>query len=188
MRIKTKSYISSFFFLFFFVSCNSINLVKETKKVTEDKSWNIHDSEIITDSLVNRILSSTWGEKIAKKQKPKIIIGRIDNLAKETINTELLEKNIERSFLNSGVVTFIPSKSRREEIRSDRKRKNDFKSKKKLKKYLKPLKSNFFIDGEFKMITDSLNGKVNKSYKLSVEIINSKSLKRVYEDSFKIRK
>ncbi len=188
MKVKTISYIYTFLLLFLVVGCNSISVVKETKKITEDKSWNVHDSEIIVDSLVNKILNSSWGKKISAKQKPKIIIGRVDNLSRDTINTSLLEKNIERSFLNSGVVTFISSKSKRENIRSDRKRKDDFKSNKKFKKYLRSLKSSFFIDGKFEVTTDSLEGKVNKIYRLSLEVINSKDLKRVYEDAFKIRK
>jgi hypothetical protein len=140
-----------------FYSCSSSTT--ESKRIIENKFWTDTDSEAVSDSLVNEILNLNRFTSFKKKQKLKIVVGKITNLSNENTNSDLIEKDIERSFISSGKVTFIPSKTKREEIRSNRKSTSDFTNEKEFKKYLiNPIK---------------------KKYKLSLKVTDSKNLRLV---------
>jgi len=162
-----------------FYSCGSAS-TSETNTSVEDKSWNENDSEVIADSIIHKLLLSEWNTKFTTNSKPKLVVGAIEDLTNEKIDTDLLSKNIERSLINSGDITFITSKSNRELVRSNRKNKNDFDGDKEFQKYLEPLKSDFFISGNIKMRIDSVSIPKLKEYKLTLEIIKIKSLEPVY--------
>ncbi len=178
LKNKAVKYLLVLVMVFFFYQCSSTNTTTSKIKI-ENKIWNTTDSELIVDSLIVEILNSKKIKEFEKKQKPVIIVGKIENLSNEEIDTSLLEKNLERGLLNSGKVTFITSKEQREKIRNNRKARSSFSVKKEFGKYLKPLKSDLFIDGKFELIIDSLNISVTKKYKLSVQIFNSKNYELV---------
>lgn len=156
-----------------FLSCNSAVPIEKII-VEENKSWNEDDSEVIADSVVSKSLLSEWKTEFNSNRKPVIIIGLIKNLTNEEIDSDLLSKNIERSFINDGQVTFISSKAKREEIRTDRKNSIDFADNKDFTKYLKASKADFFLDGTFNLTVDSLSKPIVKEYNLLINIINAK--------------
>ena len=170
-----------------FISCSSADTT-ETNNGLENKLWNENDSEMIADSIVSKLLLSEWNTKFTTKRKPKIIVGSIEDLTNEKIDTDVIAKNIERSLINSGDVTFISSKSNREMVRNDRKNKNDFDDDIELKKYLEPLRSDFFISGNVKLNVDSISIPKKNEYKLTLEIIKTKDLKSVFITSQTLNK
>jgi len=143
--------------------------------------WDEIDSEIIADSLISISLQSDWNKNFSKKRKPIIVVGKIVSTSDEIIDVSLLAKDIERSLINSGKVTFIADKQKREDIRNDRKNKDDFTDEKKFIKYLKSLKSDFFISGNFNSIVDSTSIPVEKRYTLNAEIISTKNASVVWK-------
>lgn len=187
LKNKVINYFLIFIVLIVFYNCSTTNTSKSEVKV-ENKIWNTFDSEVIADSLVSIILKSKELEEFLKKKKPKIVVGKIENSSNEVIDTNLLEKNIERSLINSGIVTFISSKKKREVTRYNRKQRSDFSSKKEFGKYLKPLKSDIFIDGKLKLTIDSTNSYFPKEYKLLVQIFDSKRFLLITTESVHIIK
>jgi PBP1b-binding outer membrane lipoprotein LpoB len=170
--------------LFVVTNCNSIKT--DNSKITKTEQslfWESNDSEIVADSVVNTFLKSKWNLEFNSKSKPKIIVGAIIDSTSENVDVELLSKNIERSFIDSGEITFISSKSKREIIRNNRKNKDEFKNKKELKNYLKSLKSNFFISGTLFLSIDSTLIPIQKKYDLVVTVIESKSASLAYSHS-----
>ncbi len=178
MLKKIVIILVSLLFVQIFFSCSSINTA-DSKNDNDSKVWTEIDSEIIADSIVSNLLASEWNTKFSTKRKPKLIVGSIDDLTDEKIDTDLLSKNIERSFINSGNVTFISSKSKREEARNDRMNENDFEGKKEFQKYLKPLKADFFICGNIKLVVDSVSVQKLKEYELTLKVIKTKNLESV---------
>ncbi len=187
LKSKSVIYFSVFILFVSFYGCSSSATSKTDSKIG-NKNWSITDSEFITDSLVTKILHSKKIKEFDGKQKPIIIVGKIENLSTEKIDVGLLEKNIERSLLNSGKVTFITSKEKREITRNNRKTRNYFNSKKEFGKYLKPLKSDLFIDGKFELTIDSLNNFVSKKYQLSIMIFDAKNYVPIFSESIQISK
>lgn len=178
MLNKIVVFLISLLLILIFYSCSSVGTT-ETKSDLENKEWSENDSEVIADSIFSKLLLSEWNTKFTAKRKPKIVVGAIEDLTNEKIDTDLIAKNIERSLINSGDVTFISSKSNRELVRNDRKNKNDFDDDEEFKKYLQPLKSDFFISGNINLRVDSVSVPKLKEYKLTLEIIKSKNLESV---------
>ncbi len=162
-----------------FYGCSGIN-TKESKITAKEAFWTDSDSEMISDSLINGLLKSDWIAEFSKNRKPIIVVGEIENLTNEQIEGNSIEKNIERSFINSGKVTFISSKAHREEIRNNRKKSSEFANINEFKKYLDPLKLDYFIDGKLELKIDSLSTPKVKEYRLFIQVIDSKNTNVVY--------
>lgn len=165
-------------------SCSAIDTSESTTN-KNNSFWNDAESELAADSLVNTIINSELLKK-SKNQKPKVIVGRIINTTREKIDSKLIEKNLERSLLNSGRVTFISSKAKRELVRNERIHSENFANKNEFKKYLKPLKSDYLLDGKLYLRIDSLSSPIVKKYELAIQIIDSKNVKEVATYSWKV--
>lgn len=175
--------------LVFLIGCGqSKKTIKEDTIKEPVPVWDEIDSEIISDSLITRSLQADWKKSFSNKRKPIIVIGSISNLSDETADTLLIAKDIERGLLNSGEVSFISSKEMRETIRTDRKKRNDFSSDTEFKKYLKSLKSDFFLEGTFNVIADSSSVPIKKRFSLTVEILNANDGNTVWEGTETVEK
>lgn len=150
--------------------------------------WDKNDSETISDSLISSALQADWKKNFTTKRKPIITVGKIENKSSEKINVSLLAKDIERSLINSGEVSFIADKQKREVIRNDRKSISDFADNNKFKKYLRSLKSDFFISGNINASADSSVVPIQKNYTINLEVINTKNASVVWEGSQSIIK
>jgi PBP1b-binding outer membrane lipoprotein LpoB len=173
-----------------FFSCKSteVEVVSKLKEAYVEKFWNETDSELASDSLINQILKIESIAKYFSKNKPKLAVGSILNLSNEEIDTSLISKNIERSLLNSGKITFVSSKMKREEQRSERKNSIEFANNKEFSKYIKNLKADFFIDGKIELKIDSLKNPIGKEYNLILKIFETKNPKSPIEKSIMVVK
>lgn len=173
-----------------FFSCKSTEVaeVNKLKEVYVEKYWNETDSELASDSLVNQILEIESIAKTSSKKKPKLVVGSILNLSNEKIDTSLISKNIERSLLNSGKITFVNSKMKREEQRSERKNSIEFANNKEFSKYITNLKADFFIDGKIELKIDSLKNPIGKEYNLILKVFETKNPKLPIEKSILVVK
>ena len=89
----------------------------------------------------------------------------------------ILEIILSKSFRE---ISFISSKEKREEVRYNRKNSRDFSDTKTFKNYLKSLKADFFFEGKFNVIIDSLTAPLSKTYKLDLQILSTKDASAVW--------
>ena len=184
--MKNKQSIIAFSIIFsimiFIVGCSPASKTEKDQIIpVKTIVWDEIDSEIIADSLVSISLLAEWNKNFSQKRKPIIVVGKIEDSSNESIDVSLLAKNLERSLLNSGEISFIASKEMREIIRNERKNKADFADNKKFIKYLKSLKSDFFISGDINLRVDSSAVLVQKKYTLDVEIISTKNASVIWK-------
>lgn len=95
---------------------------------------------------------------------------------------------MERSLLDSGEITFVASKEKREIIRSERKDRDDFESDKEFKKYLKSLKADFFLSGSINLSIDTLAVPPSKNYKTEITILDIKKYKVIWNEEMEVVK
>ena len=191
MKSKIPLILYSFFLLIMITifGCSSASKTEEAQIIpAENTVWNQIDSEIITDSLITISLHSEWNKNFSEKRKPIIVVGKIEDRSNENIDVSLLAKNLERSLINSGKVSFIASKEIREISRNERKTRNDFTDKDKFKKYLKSLNSDFFMSGDISLNIDSSVVPVQKRYILNIELIDSEKASAVWDVALGITK
>lgn len=185
MKDKKKYILLGVMFVIIFLisGCSPSSETVKDKNIPErDLTFDEKDSEYIADTLISSSLLAEWNTNFSKKRKPTIVVGKIANESIEVLDVSLIAKNLERSLLNSGEVSFIASKEKRESIRTDRKNQDDFTGKDKFIKYLKPLKADFFMSGQINSQIDSSVSPILKKYELSLNIINTKNATVVWED------
>jgi len=174
---------SAFVIMLIFYGCSTTpKTEKEQVQSHKIAVWNKNDSETISDSLIITALIADWEKNFSKNRKPIVVVGRIGNKSSENIDVSLLAKDIERSLINSGEVSFIADKQKREVIRTNRKNSSDFPADK-FKKYLKSLKADFFIEGNINANIDSSTVPIEKNYTLNLEVINTKKSSVVWKGS-----
>jgi len=170
-----------------FFSCNSVE-TKKGKINQVNKFWTESDYQLVSDSLANFVLNSNLISKFKMDRKPKIVVGTFIDNSHEKLKVDLVIKNFERNLLNSGLVTFISSKSKREEARNDRKNRNDFANQIEFEKYLSKIKADFFIDGQIDLQIDSLKNSLLKNYDVTLDVVAVKNAKSVLSKTLQIKK
>jgi len=179
LKYKKLNFIFLIIFAQIIFSCKSIDTKDSTINHLE-KFWTENDYEIASDSLTNFMLNSDFISKFKLNRKPKIVVGNFIDNSKEKLNTELIAKNVERDLISSGLVTFVSSKSKREELRNDRKNSMDFTSQIEFKKYLSKTKADYFIDGQISLQIDSLKNSIKKNYKITINVVDVKNIKSIF--------
>jgi PBP1b-binding outer membrane lipoprotein LpoB len=187
MKNKNLVIYSTFILMVMFFGCSSAPKTEKTSTVNKPIVWEINDSQSISDSLISSALTADWKKKFTKKRKPIVVVGRIENNSTEKIDVTQLAKDLERSLINSGEVTFIADKQKREVIRTNRKNSSDFPADK-FKKYLKSLKADFFIEGNINTNVDSSVVPIQKNYTLNLEVLNTRNASVVWKGSQSIVK
>jgi len=168
-------------------SCNSVETKKEAINQL-NKFWTESDYQLASDSLANFVLNSNLISRFKPDRKPIIIVGNFIDNSYEKLKIELVIKNFERNLMNSGLITFISSKSKREEIRNDRKNRNNFTDQIEFKKYLSKIKADFFIDGQIDLKIDSVKNYSLKNYDVTLNVVDVKNVKSVLSKKLKIKK
>lgn len=84
--------------------------------------WNDTDSKLVSTEMVQDMLSRAWLQKHLQRQgqTPSVIVGNIQNLSSEHINTNTFINDIEREIINSGEVDFVANSEERQQIRDER--------------------------------------------------------------------
>ncbi|MCK5087810.1 MAG: hypothetical protein KAQ90_09830 [Melioribacteraceae bacterium] len=152
------------------------------------RTWTENDSKFVSDSLVSDLFNGDWIIGFSKKRKPVFVVGKIENKSSEKIDTEQFAKDVERNLLDSGEITFVASKEKREIIRDERKDRDDFESDKEFKKYLKSLKADIYLSGNINLTIDTLALPPSKSYKAEINILDIKKYKVVWNEKMEVVK
>jgi PBP1b-binding outer membrane lipoprotein LpoB len=120
---------------------------------------------------------------MAHGRKPKVIIGSVLNITEEHISTETFVKDLERSFINSGKVTFVASKAQRTEIREDQALNS-----KNAKKKGNESAADFMLKGQINSIFDANKKAQLKYYQVELELIDLETNETVWIGQKKIKK
>ena len=84
--------------------------------------WNDTDSKQVAEKMISEMLSRPWLNQFTTREsrQPVVIVGTVQNLSHEHINTQTFIADLEREMTNSQKVTFVADKSERQEIREER--------------------------------------------------------------------
>lgn len=194
MKIKKRLLISAAALLFFTLESCSGN--KEVTRVREDAvidlsgRWNDTDSRLVAEEMVSDMLSRPWREEFEKGtgERPKVIVGLIQNKSHEHIATETYIKDIEKAVLNSGKVRLVQSAEAREELRKERADQNEFSTAASAAKWGKELGADFILQGVVNSIVDSNNKQKVITYQTNLELTNIETNEKVWIGDKKIKK
>ncbi|MDR3256390.1 MAG: penicillin-binding protein activator LpoB [Endomicrobium sp.] len=152
--------------------------------------WNDIDSQQVAQEMVNDFLTNRWLDdyRMQNGRKPRIIIGTVLNKTEEHISTDTFVKDLERSLINSGKVTFVASKDQRSEIRAERDDQVINSKPGAAKQQRNETAADFMLKGQISSILDANKTAQLKYYQVELELISLDTNETVWIGQKKIKK
>ncbi len=175
-----------------FESCNNRTVTRVNPNTQTDISgrWNDTDSKLVAEEMIKDVFKRPWRQDFidAKGKKPTVIIGSIKNKTSEFISAETFIKDLEKEFVNSGLVSVVQSGSERDEIREERNDQQTFATEESRKKWGLEKGADFMMNGSINSITDQYKKEKAVFYKINLELTNLETNEKVWIGDKKIKK
>ncbi len=171
------------------VSCAST--APQVTRISDDEipdlsgRWNANDSRDVSAQMIMSMLSSNWlsNFRAEEDRTPRIILGKIENLSSEHIETGIFMKDIEREITNSGKAKFVSSKNERGDIREERHDQQGYASDETVKSLANETAADFMLMGSIKSLRDAISGEEVITYQVDLELVNIETNEKVWMET-----
>ncbi len=152
--------------------------------------WNDTDSRQTAQAMIKDVLSRPWLSdfEMNKGTKPTLIVGTIRNKSSEHIAIDVFVKDMERELINSGQISFVASKTEREEVRDERMDQQSHSSLETAKELGNETGADYMLKGTINSIVDSFEGQRVIYYQIDLELIDLEKNTKVWLGNKKIKK
>ncbi|MEQ8338479.1 MAG: penicillin-binding protein activator LpoB [Cyclobacteriaceae bacterium] len=178
--------------LLFLGACakRTVTRVSPDQQIDLSGRWNDTDSKMVAEEMINDVLNRPWHQDFVRgnSRKPVTIVGMIQNKTAEHIESETFIKDIEREFINSGMVRVVQNAVFREKLREERAEQGEFASPETQAKWGRELGADFMMFGVITAITDSYNKEKVINYKVNLELVNIETNEKVWIGDKEIKK
>ena len=152
--------------------------------------WNDTDSRLVAEEMIKDCLDRPWLNQFSMQtgKTPDVIVGQIANRSTEHISTETFIKDLERSLLNSGRVSFVASSGERQGVREEREDQAQNATAGTAKAARQEAGADFMLIGSINSIIDREGKKQVVFYQVDLELINMVDNRKAWIGSKKIKK
>lgn len=154
--------------------------------------WNDTDARLVAEKMISDAISQPWLANYTQdhSEPPVTIVGRVRNETMEHIDTEVITKEMERAFVNSGKVQVVASQEERKQIREERQDQQSFASYESTAALAQEVGADFMLIGNISSILDeSLSGKEAAIYyTINLELIDVETNRKVWIGNHEIKK
>ncbi len=171
-------------------SNRKVQRVSPDQQIDLSGRWNDTDSKQAAETMISQSLSEQWLDNFrqAEGRKPVVIVGLVLNKSHEHISAETFIKDLERAFINSGMVRLVQAGEMREALRAERADQQDFASPETMKKWGRELGADFMLQGTINSIVDSYKKEKVVYYQINLELSNLETNEIVWIGDKKIKK
>lgn len=191
MKIKFHAISSLILLTFIIAGCSrSVTRVSPDQQIDLSGRWNDTDSKLVAQEMIRDVLNRPWKSNFqsANSRKPVVIVGIVSNKSSEHIESETFIKDVEREFINSGMVRVVQNAEFREKLREERADQGEFASPETQAKWGRELGADFMMFGVITSITDSYKKEKVVSYKVNLELANLETNEKVWIGDKEIKK
>lgn len=140
-------------------ACSSKHVTRIEPDTVTDLSgaWNDTDSRLVANALIQQSLTGPWLERYYNNHggdSPAVIVGDFRNRSAEHIEVTTFIRDVERAFINSGLVTMVASSGERGEIRGEREDQQEFARADTRARLGQELGANYILQGDLTSIED----------------------------------
>lgn len=154
--------------------------------------WNDTDARLVSEEMISDAVSKPWLDQFYQNhnEAPIAIVGRVRNETMEHIDTEVITKEMERAFVNSGRVQVVASSQEREQLREERQDQQSYSSYETTAALANELGADFMLIGNISSIVDeSVSGKEAAIfYTVNLELVDVETNRKVWIGNKKIKK
>ena len=153
--------------------------------------WNDTDSRQVSEAMIADCLNHPWiSQHMVGKQgkKPVVIVGAIRNRSTEHIAIPTFVSDIERAYINSGLVSVVASATERGELRDEKGDQSKFASLETVKAMGQELGADYMMTGQINTIEDREGGKQVTFYQTDLTLTNIQTNEKVWLGQKKIKK
>ena len=152
--------------------------------------WNDTDSKLVAEAMMKEMVTQPWLENFSSQQGrlPTVIVGTILNKSHEHIDVGTFVTDLEREMTNSQKVSFVASKSDREEIRQERQEQAVHAREDTQTRPGQELGADFMMKGTISTIVDESEGVKGIYYQVDLDLINLETNVKSWYGQKKIKK
>lgn len=190
MKSKFLS-ISLLVMIFFLAACSrSVTRVSPDQQIDLSGRWNDTDSKLVAEEMIRDVLNRPWKSDFqsAFNRRPVVIVGIVSNRSSEHIESETFIKDVEREFINSGMVRVVQNAEFREKLREERADQGEFASPETQARWGRELGADFMMFGVINSTTDSYKKEKVVNYKVNLELANLETNEKVWIGDKEIKK
>ena len=174
---------------------HAVTRVAPEQSIDLSGKWNDTDSRVVAEALIKQSFESPYGPNWAIRHAqsnggtpPRVIVGNVRNRSMEHIAVGTFVKDLERAFVNSGVVQVVASSDEREEIRSERADQQENAAANTRAQQGMETAANYMLQGEIQTIEDSEGGRSVMFYQVDVTLIDLETNAKTWVGQHKIKK
>lgn len=153
--------------------------------------WNDADSRLVANALITQSLEASWARDYAAANggtAPTVIVGQIRNRTMEHIPIGAFVRDVERAYVQTGVVRLVASAEEREEIRGERADQQTNASAETRARMAREMGARFMLQGDVQAIEDSEGRERIVFYQVDVTLIDLETNVRTWMGQHKIKK
>ena len=164
--------------------------IDPTQQTDLSGRWNDTDSRLVSNEMISDCMSRPWRTEFTavKGKKPMVIVGNIKNKTTEHIESETFIKDIEKAYINSGLVGVVQAADARKELREERNDQQTYSSEETKKKWGLEKGADFMLNGVITSIVDQYGKNKVVFYQINLELTDLQTNEKVWIGDKKIKK
>ena len=152
--------------------------------------WNDTDSRLVAEEMIDDALMRPWLERFTQEndRAPVVIVGDVRNRSHEHIDAETFIRNMEREFINSGMVRLVQDAEFREQIREERADQHEFADPATVAQWRKETGADFMLTGTMNSMVDQYRRDRVVLYQVNLDLTHMETNEKVWIGEKQIRK
>lgn len=189
-RVLNVSLIFSLLLALAACSNRTVTRVSPDQQIDLSGRWNDTDAKLVAEEMISDALNRPWIEehRSATGKKPVVIVGMVNNKSHEHIDADPFILDLEKEFINSGLVRVVQNAEFREKMREERADQQQFASQETAKKWGKELGADYMLFGIINSTVDQYNKEKVVNYKVNLELANLETNEKVWIGDKEIKK
>ena len=153
--------------------------------------WNDADSRLVANELIAQSLNGTWARDYAAANggtSPTVIVGEFRNRTMEHIPVGTFVRDLERAYVQSGLVRLVASSEEREEVRAERQDQQTNASAETRTRLAREMGARYMLQGDVQAIEDSEGRERVVFYQIDATLIDLETNAKTWIGQHKIKK
>ncbi|MEX2181947.1 MAG: penicillin-binding protein activator LpoB [Gemmatimonadaceae bacterium] len=153
--------------------------------------WNDADSRLVANELIAQSLTGTWARDYAAANggtAPTVIIGEFRNRTMEHIPVGTFVRDLERAYVQSGLVRLVASSEERDEVRAERIDQQTNASAETRVRLAREMGARYMLQGDVQAIEDSEGRERIVFYQIDATLIDLETNAKSWIGQHKIKK